>query len=135
MTHRTLVLSSLGEYLEDENESPEDSSEEVQSRQVRLERFPHTVMLKLAFPELDFSERWCWQNFGPMDGECRQKYSEYRVCADDSCHTHRGKWTSHWYVKTDYDFGFCEFHFENENERDQFLQQLPEFSWGENYPK
>ena len=88
-------------------------------------------MVKLSFPELDYAERWCWNHFGPMDGECRQKYSGYRICTEDSDHKHVGTWLSHWHLKTDYDFGYCEFHFSKLDNRNEFLQKLPEFNWGE----
>jgi hypothetical protein len=116
-TQRTLLLSSWEEYLQGEIDTPEAAAEEVRGRQVRLQRFPHTVMVKLSFPELDYAERWCWRSFGPMDGECRQKYSQYRVCLEEASHAHVGTWLSHWHVKTDYDFGYCEFYFAESNDQ------------------
>jgi len=65
MTHQTVVLSSYEAYLASENESPED-----EERHRRLSRCPYSVMLEVAFPELDFANRWCWQRFGPAHGEC-----------------------------------------------------------------
>jgi hypothetical protein len=108
---------------------------ESRERDERLLRFPYPVMLELAFPELDFVHRWCWLRFGPMDGECTQKQSEYRICTDDSPHQHSGSWTSHWVEKTDYDFGFNELYFAEQADRDLFLANLPEMNWGEHYPK
>jgi len=70
-----------------------------------------------------------------MDGECTQQYSEYPVCTDDAPHRHSGKWTSHWFVKTDYDFGFNEFYFVERADCELFLAHLPEMNWGEHYPK
>lgn len=131
MTHRTLVLSSIESYLACGNDSPED----IRERDELLLRFPYTVMLEVAFPELDFINRWCWLHFGPMDGECLEKYSEYRSCAEDTPHQHTGKWTSHWFVKTEYDFGFNEWHFSEEADRDLLLTSLPDMNWGEHYPK
>jgi hypothetical protein len=92
-------------------------------------------MLEAAYPEIDFANGWCWQQFGPMDGECTQRYSEYRVCTEEVRHRHVGKWTTRWITKTDYDFGFIEWYFANETDRDFFLANLPEINWGEHYPK
>ena len=133
MTQRTLVLSSWEEYLAGELSTPEAAAEEAQARTVQLKRFPHAVMVKLSFPELDYAERWCWRNFGPNHGECQQKQSQYRVCTDEANHTHQGTWTSYWHVKTDYDFGYCEFYFAELKSQDQFLEQLPEINWGEKW--
>lgn len=92
-------------------------------------------MLEMAYPELDYAHRWCWQRFGPMNGLCTQKYSEYKVCSDETEHRHIGKWTSHWFVKTDYDFGFNEFYFSERADCDLLLAHLSEIHWGEHYPK
>jgi len=92
-------------------------------------------MLEVAYPELDFINRWCWRHFGPLDGECTQKCSEYRACADETPHHHAGRWTSYWFAKTDYDFGFNEWYFSEKTDRDLLLANLPEMNWGEHYPK
>jgi hypothetical protein len=134
MTYKTLELSSFETYLADEIASPEGRANEVREREERLQRFPYSVVVKIAFPELDNAERWCWQRFGPMDGECMQRGSEYRVCRDDTEHLHSGVWTSYWYGKIDYNFGYCEFHFTEALDRDMFVAILPELDWGENYP-
>lgn len=135
MTYRTLILSSIERYLESEDDSIEDRALQSRERLDRLVRFPYPVMLELAFPELDFAIRWCWQQFGPMDGDCTQKYSEYRICTDDAPHRHSGKWTTHWFVKTEYNFGFDEFYFGEQDDRDLFVANLAEINWGENYPR
>jgi hypothetical protein len=83
----------------------------------------------------DFANRWCWQNFGPCDGECTQRYSEYRVCDRSEPHSHVGKWTSHWFVKTDYDFGYNEWYFAENVDRDRFLANVDKINWGEHFPK
>jgi hypothetical protein len=92
-------------------------------------------MLQVSFPEMDFADRWCWQRFGPRDGECIQHGSEYPVCAIEGRHSHTGKWTSHWFAKTDYNFGFNEWYFAEESAREQFLASVSEINWGENFPK
>ena len=100
-----------------------------------MERFPYAVMLQVAFPELDFANRWCWTRFGPADGGCTQKDSKYRVCTIDVPHSHSGIWTTHWFVKTDYDFGFNEWYFAKQSHYDLFLDSVPKINWGEKYPK
>ena len=135
MTHRTLKLSSIESYLANEEDSPEGRDAEIREREDRLRRFPYSVMLELAYPELDYAHRWCWQRFGPRDGPCRQKDSEYKACLDETEHPHTGKWASYWYVKTDYDFGYNEFYFAGQADRDLFLAHLPDIHWGEHYPK
>jgi hypothetical protein len=135
MSHRTVVTSSFDEYLASDDDSIEGRTAEEVDRKERLTRFPFSVMLKVSFPELDFANRWCWQHFGPCDGECTQRYSEYRACDRAEPHSHTGKWTSHWFVKTDYDFGFNEWYFSERADRDLFVASVDKINWGENFPK
>ena len=92
-------------------------------------------MLQVAFPERDFANRWCCMNFAPAEGECVQRHSEYRACQIDGPHSHAGVWLDHWFVKTDYDFGFNEWYFANRSHYELFLGYVPKINWGENYPK
>jgi hypothetical protein len=39
----------------------------------------------------------------------------------------------HFLVKTDYDFGFCEWYFSERSDRDCFLASVAEINWGEKY--
>jgi hypothetical protein len=135
MTLRTVEPSSIEEYLASEDDSLEDRAAQEMARKERLSRFPHAVMLKVSFPEIDFANRWCWQSFGPSDGECTQRHSEYRVCDRTEPHSHAGKWTSHFFVKTDYDFGFNEWYFAESADRDLFVGNVDTINWGEHFPK
>ena len=74
-------------------------------------------------------------NFGSRNDECTQKDSEYRVCQIDEPHSHSGFWTDHWFVKTDYNFGFNEWYFTNESEYKTFTRNISSFNWGKLYPK
>jgi hypothetical protein len=135
MTHQTLFISSFEKYVATECASAEIAGDEMRNRQVRLQRFPYSVVVELSYPELDFAERWCWQNFGPADGDCMQRYSNYRMCLEGASHTHSGKWLRHWLAKTDYDFGYCEFHFSDQANQVAFLAQVSSFNWGEDFAK
>jgi hypothetical protein len=135
MSYRTVVASSFDEYLASDEDSIEECASQVVDRNARLTRFPYSVMLKVSFPELDFANRWCWQNFGPCDGECMQRDSEYLACDRADSHSHVGKWTSYFFDKTDYNFGFNEWYFAEIADRDQFFASVDKINWGENYPK
>lgn len=135
MTHRTVILSDIGDYLACEDDSLEERAEQHELRNECLLRSPHAVMLQVAYPELDFINRWCWLQFGPRDGECTQHDSEYRVCDADDSHAHDGIWTDRWFTKTEYTFGFNEWYFANKPDHDTFIQHIPSFNWGEHYPK
>ena len=130
---RTLEISSFDAYLSKGSNPIEYASTDVESRVERMKRFPFAVMLKVSYPELDFASRRCWNSFGPCDGTCVQSHSEYRVCFNDSSHSHLGTWASHWFEKTTYDFGFNEWYFASSEDRDLFLAALGEINWGENY--
>lgn len=135
MSHRTVVLSSYDEYLVCDDDPPGDLDSQGRDRKERLTRFPYAVMLQLSFPELDYANRWCWQNFGPCDGECTQRSSEYPACDLTQAHSHVGKWTWHWFVKTDYNFGFNEWYFAEQTDQERFLASIESINWGEHYPK
>ncbi|WP_442485513.1 hypothetical protein [Aeoliella sp. SH292] len=135
MSHQTVEASSFEEYLASDDDSLEDRAAQEVDRNERLSRFPYSVMLKVAFPERDFANRWCWQHFGPCDGECTQQYSEYRACHRNESHSHVGNWTSHWFVKTDYNFGFSEWYFAESVDRDRFVANVDSVNWGEHFPK
>jgi hypothetical protein len=141
MTNQTVVQSSFEAYLVSEY-PPECSADDCENRVVdieerikRLSRFPFAVMLELSFAELDFANRWCWQAFGPADGECSQSDSEYPACILKKPHCHNGSWTTHWFVKTDYNFGFNEWYFAEKSQHDRFSENVPKINWGERYPK
>lgn len=132
---RTLERSTFDAYLAECSHPTEYAASDAASRNEILKRFPYSVMLKVSYPELDFANRWCWAKFGPSDGECSQAQSEYRVCFESGPHEHSGIWTSRWFEKTDYDFGFNEWYFSSIAARDKFVEVLDEINWGENYAK
>lgn len=107
---------------------------EVEERKGRSIDFPYDVVLQLAYPQVDFANRWCWQQFGPAHGECLEYSSEYPACLEKEKHRHEGRWLTHWLAKTDYDFGFNEWRFVQQADRDKFLAFVPHITWGENFP-
>jgi hypothetical protein len=139
MTRRTAVQCSYADFLAFEYAGTSDAviaarTAEIQEREDRLAAFPHSVVLQVAYPELDFANRWCWHRFGPAHGECHQASSEYAACDLRTSHAHVGSWLSHWLVKTDYDFGFNEWCFAQPEGRDRFLDFVPQINWGEGWP-
>jgi hypothetical protein len=140
MTHRTVVPVTYDEYLASEYPGASEDSAAAQAvdlkeRQARLTAFPHSVVLQVAFPEMDFANRWRWQQFGPPEGECQQVGSEYLACDLPPPHHHNGSWLTFWLAKTDYNFGFNEWCFARLADRDRFLEFIPQINWGESYPK
>jgi hypothetical protein len=122
-----------------------------------LAQFPYGTVVECDFPEWDVANRWCWQNFGPRHGECwghveyatcplvlptehvvkiqvRGKEYELKRYSSVPKHNHVGIWTTHWFGKTEYDHGFGEFCFCNEDHKAKFLEYVPHVDWGENFP-
>lgn len=134
---RTVIESSYEEYLNDphatEGESPDDLAAERQERQERLAIFPHSVVLQVAFLEMDYANRWCWQHFGPAHGKCLQSHSDYPACDQRDSHSHSGKWVTHWLAKTNYDFGYNEWFFAEKADHDRFIEFIPRINWGEHF--
>jgi hypothetical protein len=132
MTYRTIRLSNYQACLEFEGASL--TTDFDLERTARILRFPYTVMLEASFAEFDYANRWCWQLLGPADGECLDSYSEYPSCLKSEPHNHEGRWGSHFLVKTEYNYGFCEWYFSNPADQQSFLDQVPTFHWGEKFP-
>ena len=140
MTLRTVERTDYDSYLEymypgASAETADERDADIEQRRVRLAAFPFAVILKVAYPEIDFANRWCWQQFGLPHGECHQRYSEYPACDSRDPHSHLGTWMTSWLVKTDYDFGFNEWYFQQQADQNRFLEFAPQINWGEHYPK
>jgi hypothetical protein len=140
MTFRSVILSSYESYLDDEHaaasrEPAGPGVHHLDERERFLAAFPHSVLLQLSYPELDYANRWCWQQFGPAHGECYQASSEYRACDLQGAHSHEGTWVTCWLEKIDYDFGYNAWYFAQREDMQRFLQFVPEINWGESYPK
>ncbi|WP_431288898.1 hypothetical protein [Roseateles chitinivorans] len=134
------MLSTFEEFLDEvypvgaaDAQAARDA--ETEERRLRLAEFPYSVVLQVAYPEMDFANRWCWEQFGPARGPCYQYQSYYPVCRQTGDHSHEGGWRSHWIEKTDYDFGFNEWLFAQQADRDRFLAFLPDITWGEDFPE
>lgn len=145
-----MKLSSYEAFLVHDKAWNEERRQEVN------QQFPYIAILEGAYPEHDFSHRWCWQQFGePEYKQCHDHGSEYPCCPlvlateyktsyiyeGKECfeknyrqpekHGHSGNWTTVWLGKTGYDYGFSEYCFLSEKARDTFI--LSPFSLGENY--
>jgi hypothetical protein len=137
MTYRTVIQSNYDEYLKDKYvHTPDALSALKQERELLLAKFPYSVLLLVSFPEMDYADRWCWQQFGPKHGVCDQaKSSDYPACELHEAHTHDGTWATDWLGKTDYNFGYNEWYFANKLSQELFLEFMPNINWGEKYPK
>jgi hypothetical protein len=140
MTIRTWKHAEFDAFLDSEYPAAQDGATEAraverQERNETLKAFPYSVLLEVSYPEMDFANRWCWQQFGPAHGACLQLHSDYPVCLLKDTHIHDGRWTTHWFAKTAYDYGYNEWYFADQADRDRFVEYLPHVSWGELYPK
>ena len=136
--NRTVIQSNYNAYREDKHaaaSNPADEAAESQERQVRLAEFPHSVVLQVSYAELDYANRWSWQQFGPAHGECLQADSDYPACHLRDPHSHVGKWAKYWLAKTSYNFGYNEWYFAQQADKERFLQFVPQINWGEHFPK
>jgi hypothetical protein len=60
-------------------------------------------------------------------------WSEYTYKQDPLNHRHNGTWTTNWWGKTGYDYGFMEYCFRNEADRDAFRGVAETLGMGERY--
>ena len=80
MKYRTVALSCFEAYLASEYSGEAYPHSDFESRNEMLARFPYPVMLQVSFAELDYSNRWCWHQFGSPRGECHDTQSDYPTC-------------------------------------------------------
>jgi hypothetical protein len=127
MAFPTALLADYNAYFEAEFPVAKDGMvearvEEEQERRICLAQFPHAILLQLSVSELDFANRWCWEQFGPAQGECCGMHSQYPACHLQGAHSHDGKWMTRWLVKTSYDYGFNEWYFARFPDKVRFLE-------------
>jgi hypothetical protein len=89
--------------------------------------FPYTSTIKWGYSDMDVGHCWCWQTFGPKHGKCEEDCGGERLFLNcpfsglvKAYHSHVGVWTSVWFGKTDYDFGYEQFFFKHKVDRDMF---------------
>lgn len=73
--------------------------------------------------ELLMAVQWCLDNIGKRKDSIGENYN-FRKLHEN---TPDGLWTELWYGKTGYDYGFSEFFFQNENDLNNFVLQIPNF--------
>jgi hypothetical protein len=152
-----MKLSSYEEFL------THDKTWHEEARKIAIIKYPYTAVVEGCYPENDFSHRWCWQKFGsPECKQCYDHCSEYPACSlvlvteyietgtykdmngtehewkekrykEPEKHGHDGTWTTVWLGKTGYDYGFTEYYFLNEVDRDAFVKEAPNLGLGEKY--
>jgi hypothetical protein len=155
--HEIMTISSYEKFI-----AEYDKTWNEDKRAEAISKFPYTIVVESSYPVLDYAHRWCWQNFGPYEcKECGEHCSEYPACPkvlaiqeykikksytkdgvvheydfhtrNPGKHGHEGIWTTVWLGKTGYDYGFSEYYFEKEEDRDKFKLAIPTFGLGENY--
>lgn len=92
-----MITASIQKLRESDVEG--DWSPELQgARDVALSKYPHSVLVEGYYPEHDVAVEWATSAAGQRDVA----------------------WTSLWYAKTDYDYGFQEFFFVDEADATSF---------------
>src|SRR5262245_36010274 len=105
VSHRTVEEAdydaySASEYPDATKEAKDARASDIRERAARLSTYPYSVVLQVAYAELDYANRWLWKQLGPANGDCHQAQSYYPICTLQEPHSHRGKWLSHWLGKT-----------------------------------
>lgn len=150
-------IGTIEDYVKDSYLDNSSALEDTLAPAGIRDQFPFMVIVEGDYPEFDVAGRWCWRTFGPRHGEC-DWHSTYPACpiilatekvektvihsgqefkyltyANPTEHSHQGSWTTYWFGKTGYDYGYGAFCFSNENEKMKFINYLPEVNLGENY--
>jgi hypothetical protein len=88
-------------YTEHHDWDAQDENE----RKIALEKFPFSLVVEGNYPEADMAIEYCVKNFGDENGT----------------------WMKLWYGKTDYDYGFYEFCFKEEQQLISFKSSVDDF--------
>ena len=93
------------EALVDAYEGDEDWETEYQiEREELIVRYPYSVVVEGAFLEYNSLKHWTDEQFGPENSPV---------------------WTSLWYGKTDYDYGYREYFFSRQADLQLLIQHIP----------
>lgn len=128
------MQNSKSEYLQNNLASYDNDFKLLKDkRQLLLSSFPYSTVIEGVYEEHDGLSRFCWNEFGPKDcAKCPGPYygcNYYPLNKEDEDefppHSHSGNWTSLWLGKFGYDFGYEEYFFRFEVNRDCFLAAVP----------
>lgn len=149
----TMKISTYDEFVEAYSNRLRKTTINPESREDALKQFPFSIVLLGSYSDHDFCTRWCWENFGPMQGECHEYQSEFPGCPlvlateylhpvkinhgdgiEECCqekaynnpgdHSHIGDWKKVWLGKIGYDFGFAEYFFLNKEDRNKLEEEF-----------
>ena len=123
----------------------------ITEREGKLKEFPCALMFEMAWETDEELRKWCWDNIGLYDCEScsdsvyftpgcpvildliaktpkiddNEKYWEGIEDAHDAIeHGFQGIWTSLSFGKTGYDYGFIEYYFKNESDKEKVLSAI-----------
>lgn len=91
-----------------------------------LRNLTFSIVTEGACPELEMAVTWCLDNIGQRSSEIGENCN-YRRLGEISRKQPGNSWNELWYGKTEYDYGFSEFFFENESDLNAFELQVSNF--------
>lgn len=95
-------------------------------REDSLRLFPYSVIIEGDLLEIDLAIERCIKLAGQPDVTSEIVYFKNSAGAFEEVHkSENGNWKSFFYGKIDYDYGFCEFFFKNEEESNMFKDIIP----------
>lgn len=111
-----------------------DWEEEYNKERVNiLKNFPASIVIEGSLLEIKVAINWCLGRIGNRNTNFRN-YDEGTIggygyssikSEREKGRVFNGLWTSLWYLKTDYDYGFFEFFFKDKNSLAAFTLELP----------
>lgn len=139
-----MKIHNLNEINEEYNQDQTDSIRS--DREKLILNFPYSVLITADYEEINTAKKWCWENFGEVHiDKCDEYSKDSPICpiaikahqlrkeqpiydmdtvvidgVSVTNHSHTGKWSTLWYGKIDYDYGYIEFFFKKEEDRSKF---------------
>lgn len=135
-----------------QNHNEEHYSVIIQEREERLKTFPYFIMFEMAWETDEELSKWCWDNIGlydckscnemawftpgcplmldlikntPKNDDNEKYWEEIQKAHDDIEHGYEGNWATLSFGKTGYDYGFIEYYFKNEVDKEKVLAEIP----------
>jgi len=125
-----IKISNLSAYLDEYDETLAYLIDVLKARESRRCDFPHTLMALLGYDLMDMAKQWCQDQWGP--GGDTYEDRPYQPQENQAF-----LWLTCWMMKTEYDYGFCEWYFREPSHLEQFvahIQSCNEHGWTTSSP-
>lgn len=115
-----MIINNLKNCIKEYTSFNKWSDEFTNERNKINKKFSFSIVVEGLCDELSVAVQWCLDNISRRNISVGEDYI-FRKLKENSPD---GLWTELWYGKTDYDYGFSEFFFKNQEDLSKFERQI-----------